>query len=80
MPQTAIVIEAPRRLHSITQVCELTGLGRDIILAAIYGGHLRACRVGTRRFVSNEALAQWIAALPSVVDLPCAKQQGGDAQ
>ena len=52
----------PRRLaHPIPNAMEVTGLGRNSIYEEINAGRLLSFRVGRRRFVSEQAILNWIA-------------------
>ncbi|NCC41644.1 MAG: DNA-binding protein [Gammaproteobacteria bacterium] len=47
---------------SIEETIKATGLGRTSIYKEIKEGRLLTHRVGRRRFVSTEALRQWVQA------------------
>lgn len=61
-------LEAPPRklTYSVTEVCELTGLGRTKIMQLIASGSLPSVAIGEkrggagRRLVSEESLRQFI--------------------
>lgn len=52
-------------LYSLTEVCQLTGIGRTKLLEEVYSGRLGSVNVGRRRLVSRAQLAAWVAALES---------------
>jgi excisionase family DNA binding protein len=62
MPQTTT--ESGRRVHSVTETCALTGLGRDSIYSAIRDGHLVARKFGRRTLITDDDLRQFLAGLP----------------
>ena len=52
-------------LLSISQTCEITGLGRTKLYEEIRTGRLRSVKVGARRLVPRVAIDEWISGLPS---------------
>lgn len=53
------------RLLSIKQACSILGLSRTSLYALMACGQLRSVTVGRRRFVSREAIEEFIAGLPT---------------
>ncbi len=49
-----------RKLLSIPEVVEQTGLGRSTLLKEMYAGRLRSVKVGARRLVHADDLAAWL--------------------
>ncbi len=46
-------------LFSLTEVCDLTRLGRTTIYSEINSGRLKIVKVGRRTLISREALRAW---------------------
>jgi excisionase family DNA binding protein len=57
-----------RRAHTISEVCALTGLGRDSVYAAIRDGYLVARKLGRRTLVVDDDLREFLGALPRAGD------------
>ncbi len=49
-----------RKLLSIPEVAQHTGLGRSTLLKEMYAGRLRSVKVGARRLVHPDDLNEWI--------------------
>lgn len=50
------------RVHSVDAACELLGgISRSTFYRLVREGQLRTAKVGGRRFVSDEAIREWIA-------------------
>jgi len=47
--------------YSITEVCELAGVGRDLLYSEINSGNLSSVKIGRRRIIRSESLLAWIA-------------------
>ena len=54
----------PRRYASITDWCEISGLGRTVTYERIGSGDLRAVKIGRRTLVDVQAGLAWIDAHP----------------
>jgi excisionase family DNA binding protein len=54
------VINYQRLSYSITQAMEALGLSRQTLYNEINAGRLRTYSVGSRRFISHEAITTWI--------------------
>jgi len=53
-----------RLAYSISEICALTGLGRDAVYTAIRDGCLAARKVGKRTLVLDSDLHEFLAGLP----------------
>jgi excisionase family DNA binding protein len=52
-------------LYSVRQATALTGMSKSWLYGEIRAGRLRAVVVGDRRMIPADALAEWLASLPS---------------
>jgi excisionase family DNA binding protein len=53
------------QLNSITDVMDRLKVGRSTVFELLATGELRSVKVGSRRLVSDEAIAEFIARLES---------------
>jgi excisionase family DNA binding protein len=51
----------PKRLYSMSELVEVTGLGRTLLYEEMNKNRLSFVKVGTRRLVPQEAVDAWIA-------------------
>ena len=51
--------------YSISEVCELSSIGRTTIYAAIKKGELTTRKAGRRTLITAEALQEWLENLPT---------------
>lgn len=51
--------------HPIPEIVALTRMSRTWLYGEIRSGRLRSVMVGDRRMVPDDALAEWLASLPS---------------
>lgn len=59
------VTGAPDRLLSIDDVAGLLGIGRSAVYGELGAGRLRSIKVGRRRLVPGQAIAEFVAAAQS---------------
>jgi excisionase family DNA binding protein len=52
-------------LHSIAEMIALTGMSKSWLYSEIRAGRLRTVIVGDRRMIRDDALAEWLASLPT---------------
>lgn len=52
-----------RIMYSVSEVQEMTGLGRSTVWAEVYAGRLATVRIGKRRLITSAALSEWVASL-----------------
>jgi excisionase family DNA binding protein len=52
-------------LHSVSETVALTGMSKSWLYGEIRAGRLRTVMVGDRRMIPDDALAEWLASLPS---------------
>ncbi len=50
-------------LKSVSEVCEWTGLGRTRLYEEMNSGRLRSVKIGRRRLIPEQALADWLDTL-----------------
>lgn len=50
-----------RQAFSPSEFAKKTGLGRTTVYEELNSGRLRSFKVGARRLISSDAIAQWIA-------------------
>jgi excisionase family DNA binding protein len=55
---------AHRLAYSISEVADITGVGRSILYQEIGEGRLRARKLGRRSLIFDDDLKAWLAALP----------------
>jgi excisionase family DNA binding protein len=53
-----------KQAYSISEVCELSSLGRTYVYAAIKDRRLVAQKAGSRTLISHESLMNFLAMLP----------------
>jgi len=53
-------------LLSISEVLDMSGLGRTKIYQEISQGRLKALKCGRRTLIPSESIQAWISSLPSV--------------
>lgn len=63
--QRALGVESGPRAYDLTEVLQRLGVTRPTIYRFLRSGELRSFRLGTRRLVSAEALAEFIRARES---------------
>jgi excisionase family DNA binding protein len=51
--------------HSVSEVVALTRMSRTWLYGEIRSGRLRSVMAGDRRMIPDDALAEWLASLPS---------------
>ena len=62
-PLSPIVDALDRRLISVKKTLDVLGIGRTGLYELIAAGKLKTVKIGRRRFVTAEALNQFIASL-----------------
>lgn len=50
----------PRLAFSIAEAVEILGVGRTLLYEAIRNGDLKTIKVGRRRLIRPEAIAEWL--------------------
>lgn len=53
--------------YSITEFCELYGVGRSTAYNEMKKGRLRYVHVGRRRLIPRDAAEEWFASLPGQI-------------
>ena len=53
------------RLLSLKQACQVLGISRTSLYALLASNQLRSVTVGRRRFVTREAIDEFVASLPT---------------
>jgi excisionase family DNA binding protein len=53
------------RLLSLKQACQVLGISRTSLYALLASNQLQSVTVGRRRFVTREAIDEFIASLPT---------------
>lgn len=56
-----LAVELGRVAFSIDEASARAGCGRDLLYGELRAGRLRSWTVGSRRFISREALEAWAA-------------------
>ncbi|HWQ10683.1 MAG TPA: excisionase family DNA-binding protein [Holophaga sp.] len=52
-----------RTTLSVTEFCQVTGMGRTLVFQLMKEGRIRSIRAGRRRFIPQEVIDQWVAGL-----------------
>jgi excisionase family DNA binding protein len=54
-------LDAPDRLLSIDETCAALSIGRSLLFGELQAGRLRSMKVGRRRLIPAQAIADYIA-------------------
>jgi excisionase family DNA binding protein len=57
-----------RLAYSVSEACQLVGVGRTTLYAAIKLGALKTHKVGRRTLVTHDALTLWLKSLPASLE------------
>ena len=63
---SSIIFKTPpdREGLSVSQACEIAGIGRTTLYEALASGELAARKIGRRLIILRSDLSAWMAALP----------------
>ena len=52
--------------YTISQFCELYGIGKTFLYAEIKGNRLKACKAGTKTLILRAEAERWARSLPTL--------------